>query len=127
MMMRLLALLVTINLRVLGAEESGDESDALVITVGELMQMVSSEDQITGKTENNTRGGKQISDEEIKVDFNSVVGENQMFCAKSYNGESFKDASEEKRCVEKVVLQKETEYDREVQCHHRSVGLNRNR
>ena len=43
--------------------------------------------------------------------------------------ESFKDASEEKRCVEKVVLQKETEYDREVQCHHRLVlglGLNRN-
>ncbi len=35
--------------------------------------------------------------------------------------ELFKDASEEKRCVEKVVLQKETEYDREVQCHHRSV------
>ena len=79
--MRLLTLLVTLG--VLGAEDSGDESDALVITVGELMQMVSSEEQITGKTENSTRGGKQISDEEIKVDFNSVVGENQMFCAKS--------------------------------------------
>ena len=37
--------------------------------------------------------------------------------------ESFKDASEEKRCIEKVVLQKETEYDREVQCHHRSDKL----
>ena len=33
--------------------------------------------------------------------------------------EYFVDASEKKRCVEKVVLQKETEYDREVQCHHR--------
>ena len=39
--------------------------------------------------------------------------------------EYFVDASEKKRCVEKVVLQKETEYDREVQCHHRQVGLKR--
>ena len=86
-MMRLLALLVTMTLGVLGAEDTRGESDALVITVGELMQMVSSEEQITGKTENNTRGGKQISDEEIKVDFNSVVGENQMFFVQSNNGE----------------------------------------
>ena len=53
-----------------------------MITVGELVQMVNSEDQITGKTENNTRDGKKISDDEIKVDFNSVVGENQMFCTR---------------------------------------------
>ena len=42
------------------------------------------------------------------------------FTQSNYGGESFQDASEEKRCIEKVVLQKETEYDREVQCHHRS-------
>ena len=68
-------LLVTMGL--LGRAE---ESDELVITVGELVQMVNSEDsQVTRKTENNTREGKEISDEEIQVDFNSVVGENQMF------------------------------------------------
>ena len=69
-------LLVTMGLLMVRAEES----DELVITVGELVQMVNSEDsQVTRKTENNTREGKEISDEEIQVDFNSVVGENQMF------------------------------------------------
>ena len=68
-------LLVTMGL--LGRAE---ESDELVITVGELVQMVNSEDsQVTRKTENNTREGKEISDEEIQVDFYSVVGENQIF------------------------------------------------
>ena len=70
-----LMLLVTMGLLV-----RAEESDELVITVGELVQMVNSEDsQVTRKTENNTRDGKEISDEEIKVDFNSVVGENQIF------------------------------------------------
>ena len=69
-------LLVTMGLLMVRAEES----DELVITVGELVQMVNSEDsQVTRKTENNTREGKEISDEKIQVDFNSVVGENQMF------------------------------------------------
>ena len=68
-------LLVTMGLLV-----RAEESDELVITVGELVQMVNSEDsQVTRKTENNTREGKEISDEEIRVDFNSVVGENQIF------------------------------------------------
>ena len=80
--MMLMTLLVTVTLGVLvRAEDSEGESDILVITVGELVQMVNSEEQITGKTENNTRDGKKISDDEIKVDFNSIVGENQMFCA----------------------------------------------
>ena len=80
-MMRHLMILVTVTLGLLVRSE---ESDQLVITVGELVQMVNSEDgEVTGKTENNTREGKEISDDEIKVDFNSVVGENQMFCAKS--------------------------------------------
>ena len=117
--MMLVTLLVTLTLGVLVRAEDS-ESDALVITVGELVQMVNSEEQITGKTENNTRDGKKISDDEIKVDFNSVVGENQnVLLYIRTNVESIKDASEEKRCVEKVMLQKETEYDREVQCHHR--------
>ena len=69
-------LLVTMGLLMVRAEES----DELVITVGELVQMVNSEDsQVTRKTENNTREGKEISDEEIQVDFYSVVGENQIF------------------------------------------------
>ena len=74
-----LSLLVMVTL---GAQVSSEDTELedLVITVGELVQMVNSEDQITGKTENNTRDGKKISDDEIKVDFNSVVGENQMFC-----------------------------------------------
>ena len=68
-------LLVTTGLLV-----RAEESDELVITVGELVQMVNSEDdKVTRKTENNKREGKEISDEEIQVDFNSVVGENQMF------------------------------------------------
>ena len=29
------------------------------------------------------------------------------------------DAGEEKKCVEKVVLEEETEWNEEVQCHHR--------
>ena len=75
MIMGHLMLLVTMGLLV-----RAEESDELVITVGELVQMVNSEDsQVTRKTENNTRDGKEISDEEIKVDFNSVVGENQIF------------------------------------------------
>ena len=70
-------ILVTVTLGLLVRAE---ESDELVITVGELVQMVNSEDnKVTRKTENNTREGKEISDDEIKVDFNSVVGENQMF------------------------------------------------
>ena len=70
-------ILVTVTLGLLVRAE---ESDELVITVGELVQMVNSEDgEVTGKTENNTREGKEISDDEIKVDFNSVVGENRMF------------------------------------------------
>ena len=68
-------LLVTMGL--LGRAE---ESDEVVITVGELVQMVNSEDnKVIRKTENNTREGKEISDEEIQVDFYSVVGENQIF------------------------------------------------
>ena len=68
-------LLVTTGLLV-----RAEESNELVITVGELVQMVNSEDdKVTRKTENNKREGKEISDEEIQVDFNSVVGENQMF------------------------------------------------
>ena len=75
MIMGHLMLLVTVGLLV-----RAEESDELVITVGELVQMVNSEDsQVTRKTENNTREGKEISDEEIQVDFKSVVGENQMF------------------------------------------------
>ena len=70
-------ILVTVTLGLLVRAE---ESDQLVITVGELVQMVNSEDnKVTRKTENNTREGKEISDDEIKVDFNAVVGENQMF------------------------------------------------
>ena len=45
------------------------------------------------------------------------------FKQSKHSAELFQDASEEKRCIEKVVLQKETEYDREVQCHHRSEKL----
>ena len=67
-------ILVTVTLGLLVRAE---ESDDLVITVGELVMMVNSEDnKVTRKTENNTREGKEISDEVIKVDFNSVVGEN---------------------------------------------------
>ena len=70
-------ILVTVTLGLLVRAE---ESDDLVITVGELVQMVNSEDnKVTRKTENNTREGKEISDDEIKVDFNAVVGENQIF------------------------------------------------
>ena len=29
------------------------------------------------------------------------------------------DAAEEKRCIEKVVLEEQTEWDQEIQCHHR--------
>ena len=67
-------ILVTVTLGLLVRAE---ESDDLVITVGELVMMVNSEDnKVTRKTENNTREGKEISDDEFKVDFNSVVGEN---------------------------------------------------
>ena len=70
-------ILVTVTLGLLVRAE---ESDQLVITVGELVQMVNSEDnKVTRKTENNTREGKEISDDEIKVDFNAVVGENRIF------------------------------------------------
>ena len=33
------------------------------------------------------------------------------------------DAGEEKKCVEKIVLEQETEWTQEVECHHRFVGL----
>ena len=32
------------------------------------------------------------------------------------------DAGQEKKCVEKIVLEQETEWTQEVECHHRFVG-----
>ena len=34
----------------------------------------------------------------------------------------YADAGEEKKCVEKIVLEQETEWTQEVECHHRCVG-----
>ena len=33
------------------------------------------------------------------------------------------DAGEEKKCVEKIVLEQQTEWSQEIECHHRFVGL----
>merc|ERR1719225_517714 len=77
-------------------EGSGEDGDDIVISVGELVKMYNGEEE-----QNRTQFTKQITDGDT-VDFNSVA-----------------DAAEEKRCLEKVVLEERTEWDQEIQCHHR--------
>jgi len=98
----------------------GDDEDVdIVLTVGELVEMYNDEDtyaeteseaevfypSVTGKNKferlETVKNSKQIQSE-VTVDFRAVA-----------------DAGEERKCVEKVVLEEETEWDQEVQCHHR--------
>ena len=69
-----LTVLVIVSVSVyVESENIKDESDELVITVGDLMDMINYENN--QKLVNNTRLGKKIADEKIKIDFNSIVGE----------------------------------------------------
>ena len=69
-----LTVLVIVSVSVyVESENIKDESDELVITVGDLMDMINYENN--QKFVNNTRLGKKIADEKIKIDFNSIVGE----------------------------------------------------
>jgi len=96
-----------------------DDIIDIVLTVGELVEMYNSEDplvntdsdvevinpEVNGKKRFErlqTNPGSKQTQSEITVDFRDVA-----------------DAGEEKKCVEKVVLEEETEWDREVKCHHR--------
>ena len=77
-----LSLLVMVTL---GAQVSSEDTELedLVITVGELVQMVNSE-EITRKADNFRREEKQFSDKQTKVDFDSVVGEETLRSLHSY-------------------------------------------
>ena len=98
-------------------EGSGEDVDDIVISVGELVKMYNGEEE-----QNHTQYSKQITDGDT-VDFNSVAG--QFFCKMmiSKNCNHAQDAAEEKRCLEKVVLEERTEWDQEIQCHHRSKSI----
>jgi len=90
--------------------EEIENKDEFKVTVGDLVDMFND-----NKSEDEEKNIKKLFSSnvtktilpkqtrtELKVDFNSVV-----------------DAFEEKKCVEKVVLEEETEWDQEIQCHHR--------
>merc|ERR1712013_748931 len=93
----------------------GDDLSEIVITVGELVKMYNDEENDTDKENVNkvtakkkfkklesSKSSNKQGQNEITVDFRDVA-----------------DAGEERRCVEKVVLQEETEWEQEVKCQHR--------
>jgi len=92
-----------------------DDLSEIVITVGELVKMYNDEENDTDKENVNkvtakkkfkklesSKSSNKQGQNEITVDFRDVA-----------------DAGEERRCVEKVVLQEETEWEQEVKCQHR--------
>jgi len=88
-----------------------DDLSNIVLTVGELVEMYNNDEtsnRITsadGKKKFETIDKNKIakqSSSDITVDFRDVA-----------------DAAEQKKCVEKVVLEEETEWDEEVKCEHR--------
>lgn len=78
----------------------------IVITVGELVDMFNNE-----KEENEEEKAKKLF-----YDTNSTTYPKQ---TQNVDFKSVVDAAEEKKCVEKVVLEEQTEWDQEIQCHHR--------
>ena len=118
-----------------------DDISDIVLTVGELVEMYNSEDplvntdsdvevinpELTGKTKFErlqTNPSSKQTQSEITVDFRDVAGEHGVLVPPVYNSYYFyADAGEEKKCVEKVVLEEETEWEREVKCHHRYFSL----
>eukprot|EP00092_Neocalanus_flemingeri_P003368 GFUD01003606.1.p1 GENE.GFUD01003606.1~~GFUD01003606.1.p1 ORF type:complete len:393 (+),score=117.05 GFUD01003606.1:114-1181(+) len=97
----------------------GDEDVDIVLTVEEMVKMYNDEDTYADIDSNaeiidQTRAHKnkferlelvkdsKQTQNEVAVDFRAVA-----------------DAGVEKKCVEKVVLEEDTEWDQEVQCHHR--------
>ena len=95
-------------------EGSGEDGDDIVISVEELVKMYNGEEE-----QNRTQFTKQITDGDT-VDFNSVAGQFCKMMMMRNNCNRVQDAAEEKRCLEKVVLEERTEWDQEIQCHHRS-------
>ena len=95
-------------------EGSGEDGDDIVISVEELVKMYNGEEE-----QNRTQYTKQITDGDT-VDFNSVAGQFCKMMMMRNNCNRVQDAAEEKRCLEKVVLEERTEWDQEIQCHHRS-------
>jgi len=95
-----------------------DKDGDIVLTVGELVKMYNNEEAEKNDSDvevlNSVNAGKQKferlqankgsrqTQSEITVDFRDVA-----------------DAGEEKKCVEKVVLEEDTEWDQEVKCQHR--------
>jgi len=82
------------------------QDEDIVVTVGELVDMFNHE-----KEENEEEKAKKLF-----YDTNSTTYPKQ---TQNVDFKSVVDAAEEKKCVEKVVLEEQTEWDQEIQCHHR--------
>jgi len=87
-----------------------EKDSDIVLTVGQMLDMVK-----TG-TEENFDG--LVSSEQLDPNHSkqtSVKGDSVLF----QDVVPGLNSGEEKKCIEKVVLEEQTEYDQEVQCHHR--------
>jgi len=91
-----------------------DDLSEIVITVGELVKMYNNEENDTD-SDNIQEVAAKKKFEKLQASKTSKQGQSEI----TVDFRDVADAGEERKCVEKVVLEEETEWDQEVKCQHR--------